>query len=212
MCVYVCVCVYICVCWECVCLCALGFFPTKNLGGFGDGGIITTGNEELAHKLKMLRVHGSQVRYRSDMVGFNSRLDAIQAAVLNVKLKYIDTWNSRRKEIAQFYSERLKNLPLDLPQEPKGKEHVYHQYTVQVDERDKCALFLKEQDIGSSIYYPVPLHLQGCYSSLGYKEGDFPQAEKVSQRVLSLPIFPELTEAQLKEVVQTLEAFHVKVG
>lgn len=188
------------------------FFPTKNLGGYGDGGIITTGDEEIAKKLKMLRVHGSQERYRSDMVGFNSRLDAIQAAVLNVKLNYIDLWNTRRREIAQVYSEQFKNLPLELPQEPKGREHVYHQYTLQVDERDKCATFLKEQDIGSSIYYPVPLHLQGCYSSLGYKEGDFPQAEKVAQRVLSLPIYPELTEEQLKEVVHALEAFHVQVG
>lgn len=187
------------------------FFPTKNLGGFGDGGAITTQNEKLAQKLRMLREHGSREKYYSDLIGANSRLDALQAAVLQIKLKQLDRWTIRRNQNAAFYAKQLSKLPLILPSTPAGCLPVYHQYTVQAEHREKLIEHLREKGIGFAIYYPVPLHRQKCYASLGYKKGDFPVAEAAAEKVLSLPIYPELTPAQLKEVVAALEEFYVSV-
>lgn len=188
------------------------FFPTKNLGGFGDGGIITTSDAKLAQKLRMLREHGSQRKYYSEILGTNSRLDVVQAAILLVKLKYLDQWTLRRNQNANYYNQALKSLPLTLPQPRDGTQSVYHQYTVQTDNRDKLAAHLEEKGIGHAIYYPVPLHLQKCYASLGYKKGDFPVGEAAAEKVLSLPIYPELTREQLREVCESVEAFYVPVG
>ncbi len=188
------------------------FFPTKNLGGFGDGGMVTTEDEKLAEKIRMIRVHGSKERYKSEVIGRNVRLDALQAIILDVKLKYLDEWNNKRRSIAQFYNEQLKSLPMTLPLESPGYHSVYNQYTVRVENRDQLVDHLVEKEIGYSIYYPIPLHLQPCYDYLGYKKGDFPESEKAADSVLSLPIYPELKTEQLKEVAQTLGAFYVKVG
>lgn len=187
------------------------FFPTKNLGGFGDGGMVITDNEALAEQIRMIRVHGSKERYRSDIIGRNLRLDALQAIVLDVKLKYLDQWNNRRREIAHFYNEKLKPLPVTLPLEHPGYHSVYNQYTIRVEERDKLIPYLEDKGIGYSVYYPIPLHLQPCYAFLGYAKGDFPESEKAAETVLSLPIFPELTQKQLNEVVQALEGFYAQV-
>lgn len=188
------------------------FFPTKNLGAFGDGGIVVTEDEALAKKMRKIRVHGSKSRYESELLGRNMRLDALQAIVLDVKMKYLDEWNNRRRSIAKFYSEKLASLPVELPLEHPGFHSVFNQYTIRVLNRDKLISYLEEKEIGYSVYYPIPIHLQPCYDFLGYKKGDFPEAEMAAESVLSLPIYPELTEAQLHEVVQALEAFYVKVG
>lgn len=186
------------------------FFPTKNLGGFGDGGMVVTDDKKLAETMRMIRVHGSNTkdRYRSEIVGRNLRLDALQAIVLDVKIKYLDQWNNRRREIAKFYSENLKGLPLSLPLEHPGYHSVFNQYTIRVPDRDKLIPYLNKKEIGYSIYYPIPLHLQPCYASLGHKKGDFPEAEKAAETVLSLPIYPELTSAQLEEVAKALKNFY----
>lgn len=187
-------------------------FPTKNLGGFGDGGVIVTRNEKVAEKLRMLRMHGSRERYIHEAVGMNARLDVIQAAVCRVKLKYLNQWNGRRREIAEYYKNHLKDLPLQLPEIPEGLQPVFHQFTIQTPLRDKLASFLKEKEIGTMTFYPLPIPFQICYDHLGYKKGDLPAAEKAAKEVLSLPVYPELTETQLKEVVEALEAFYVRVG
>lgn len=184
------------------------FFPTKNLGGFGDGGMVTTRNAKLAQKLRMLREHGSAKKYYSDLIGTNSRLDALQAAALGVKLRRLDGWTIRRNQNAAFYNGALKSLPVKLPATPAGCVPVYHQYTIRIDERDKLAEFLAKKGIGCAVYYPVPLHLQKCYAALGHKKGDFPAAEEAARQVLSLPVYPELNREQLREVVSALEEFY----
>jgi dTDP-4-amino-4,6-dideoxygalactose transaminase len=186
------------------------FYPTKNLGAYGDGGMITTNNDELADKLRMLRVHGSRPKYYHRMVGINSRLDAIQAAILGVKLNHLDAWSKARAEIADRYDEALSQVegitpPLRVP----GRSHIFHQYTIRIADgrRDELKEHLQEQGIGSMIYYPVSLHLQECFAHLGYREGELPQSERASREVLSLPIFPELTIEEQQVVVKTIAAF-----
>ncbi len=182
------------------------FFPTKNLGGFGDGGLITCKNEEDYKLLKKLRVHGSEKKYFHDVIGINSRLDAIQAGVLNIKLKYLDEWNTRRVEIAQKYSESLKDL-VQTPYVIKDAEHIYHQYAILTKDRDTLLAHLNQNGISSGVYYPLPLHLQKCFEYLGYKEGYLPVSEKVSKEILSLPIYPEMTEAQVEYIINTVRSF-----
>lgn len=182
------------------------FFPTKNLGAFGDGGMITTNSEFLAKRLTALRNHGGAVRYYHDELGLNSRLDEIQAAILRVKAKHIDTWNKKRRDNAYRYNELLKDIEgVVTPKELDGATCVYHQYTIQVPNRDEVHKYLQEQGVGAMIYYPVPLHLQKLHANMGGKVGDLPVTEAKNKVVMSLPMFPELTEAEQKQVAQTIK-------
>lgn len=188
------------------------FFPSKNLGGVGDGGLITTNDESLRDLLLALRVHGSRSDYHHDHIGINSRLDAIQASVLHVKLQFLNQWNQQRRENARKYTKFFEEAGLldrvTLPWSDPANLHVFNQYTIQAQNRDQLMAHLREHDIGHKVYYPVPLHLQECYQSLGYKKGDFPVAEQMAQVVLSLPIYPELTDAHLTCAVDTIRDFY----
>jgi len=180
------------------------FFPSKNLGGYGDGGLVTTNDDELADKIRTLRMHGAKPKYYHHVVGYNSRLDTIQAAILNVKLNHLEEWTDKRRDNAMFYSKALDNIDeLDTPQIAKGRRHIFNQYTIRVKDgkRDKLKKFLEGQGISTTIYYPLPLHLQPCFSFLGYEKGDFPSAEKASTEVLSLPVYPELRKEEREYVV-----------
>lgn len=187
------------------------FFPTKNLGGFGDGGLITTNDKALADSMAMLRVHGSQVRYLHEAVGINSRLDALQAAVLQVKLKYLDQWTEGRRRNAERYQQLFVQANLldrvALPQTAAGNFHVYNQYTVRVRKRDELRSYLKDKGVGSEVYYPLPMHLQNCYRELGYQKGAFPVSERAAEEVLSLPIYGELEESQIVYVTDMIKQF-----
>lgn len=188
------------------------FFPTKNLGGFGDGGLMTTNDPTLAETLSMLRVHGSRVRYLHEAVGINSRLDALQAAILHVKLKYLDRWTESRRRNAERYQRLFSQANLlelvRLPVTADGNFHVYNQYTVRVRQRDELRNFLKEKGVGTEVYYPLPMHLQNCYCDLGYHKGSFPVSERAAEEVLSLPIYAELTEDHQAYVVQMIGEFY----
>lgn len=188
------------------------FFPTKNLGGYGDGGIIVTNDEELARKVQILRVHGSYPKYYHSMIGYNSRLDALQAATLQVKLKYIDQWNQKRREKADFYSQSLKGLPIQLPFIKAEREAVYHLYIIQTEYRDELIQYLKENGISSGIYYPVPLHRQEVYADLGYKAGSLPESEKAALGTLALPLYPELTTEDQEHVISVVKEFFARKG
>jgi dTDP-4-amino-4,6-dideoxygalactose transaminase len=184
------------------------FYPTKNLGGCGDGGMMTTRNADVAEKLRILREHGSPKRYYHEYIGMNSRLDSLQAALLQVKLPYLDKWNQQRREISDRYTKLLNdaNIPnLVCPDRCAGS--VWNQYTVCIGEgkRNEVQAKLREQNIITMIYYPLPLHLQMVYNNLGYKKGDFPVTEDICDRVLSLPMFPELSEEQQNRVVSALQ-------
>lgn len=186
---------------------AFSFFPTKNLGAFGDGGLVVTNNEVLAQKVRMLRAHGSQCKYYHELVGTNSRLDALQAALLRVKLGYLDKWIDARRRIAAQYTKAFNAREgIDPPAEADGSRHTYHQYTVRVSQgsRDDLRAFLQEQGVGTMVYYPTPAHLQPALENLGYREGDFPEAERASREVLSLPVFPELRIEEVIYVIQKL--------
>lgn len=186
----------------------ISFFPTKNLGAFGDAGMIVTNNDELAEKIKMIRVHGSKIRYKHEILGVNSRLDTLQASILLVKLKYLDRWNERRAEIAKKYNDAFQNLDgVITPYREPYNKHIYHQYTIRTEQRDALAQFLKERGIQTAVHYPIPLHLQKAFSYFGYKPGDFPVAEQCSKEVLSLPMFPELTDEEVDYVVKSVNEF-----
>ncbi|MFW6030802.1 MAG: DegT/DnrJ/EryC1/StrS family aminotransferase [Halanaerobiales bacterium] len=189
---------------------ALSFFPSKNLGGYGDGGMVLTNDKELADRIKRLRVHGAEPKYYHKEVGYNSRLDAIQAAVLRVKLQYLDEWTKGRQRVADTYNKLFKEKGLDeeivLPKKKvEDSTHVYHQYVIRVNNRNEVQRYLKENNISTSVYYPKSLHLQECYNNLGYKKGDLPVAEKTCYEVLALPIDPNLSEEQIKYVVEKLK-------
>lgn len=188
------------------------FFPSKNLGGFGDGGVVVTNDEGLRDTLAMLRVHGSRVKYVHEQVGINSRLDALQAAVLQVKLNHLDRWNEGRRRNAAQYERLFKDAELldrvVLPKTDPGNEHVFNQFTIRATKRDDLQEYLKEKGIGTEVYYPLPLHLQACYQTLGYLKGSFPVSEGASGEVLSLPIYPELSDDQMAYVVETMRAFY----
>jgi dTDP-4-amino-4,6-dideoxygalactose transaminase len=184
------------------------FYPTKNLGACGDAGMIVTNSAERAAHLRILRNHGQTDKYVSSEPGWNGRLDEIQAAILRVKLRHLATWQSARQNHASEYTRHFSQIPGIMPPfVPEGYEHVFHQYTIRVEERDKLQRVLAEKKIGSAIYYPVPLHLQPLYASLGYKAGDFPHAEHAAQEVLSLPMYPELRPAQLTRVAEAVSEF-----
>src|SRR5690606_115383 len=188
---------------------AFSFFPTKNLGGFGDGGMVVTNDRALAERVAKLRVHGGRQMYHHEMVGTNSRLDALQAAVLRVKLRHLEAWTEARRRNAARYGEGLADVAgVILPEEPAGHRHVFNQYTIRTRRRDELRAYLAERGIGSGIYYPLPLHLQECFSSLGGRRGDLPVAEQLCEEVLSLPIFPELGEERIDRVCEAVRDFH----
>lgn len=181
------------------------FFPSKNLGCYGDGGMVLTDDASLAEQMRVLRNHGSSVRYYHDRIGFNSRLDEMQAAILQVKFKHIDEYNAKRRQNAMSYSKRLAAIGIQTPAEQKDTRHVFHQYTIRVKNRDVVKQKLDAGNVTSSmIYYPVPLHLQKAYRDLGMKPGSLPEAELAASEVLSLPMYPELTEAQIETVAEAV--------
>jgi dTDP-4-amino-4,6-dideoxygalactose transaminase len=199
---------------------AFSFFPTKNLGGCGDGGAVTTNDPELADKVRMLKEHGSRQRYFHEAIGINSRLDALQAAILHIKLRYLDEWNQQRRQAAQLYTALLTPIPhLILPTEIAGGEHVWNQYTIRIQNndskginrdaagtlRDRVREKLQESGVLSMIYYPIPLHLQVVYQSLGYPLGSFPQTEVIAEQVLSLPMFPGINIEEQKQIAYALK-------
>jgi dTDP-4-amino-4,6-dideoxygalactose transaminase len=181
------------------------FFPSKNLGCYGDGGMITAGSPELADKLRILRNHGSRVRYHHEVIGFNSRLDEIQAVVLRAKLKRIDRYNAGRRRVARLYTALLADSPVTPPYEDGKGNHVYHQYTVLTESRDRIAAALAENGISSAVYYPIPLHRQEVFAK-EYEEISLPVCEEVAGRCMSLPIYPEMTEEQIHEVVRVIRS------
>ncbi len=185
------------------------FFPSKNLGGYGDGGMMVTQNQQIAERLKRLRMHGGAKQYFHDEVGFNSRLDALQAAVLAAKLPHLAGWSAKRRENASYYSAAFADVPeVQTPHIDPANESIFNQYTLRAARRDELQGYLKERGIGSAIYYPLPLHLQPCFAYLGYQEGACPEAERAGREVLSIPIYPELTQAQLDEVIGAVRAFY----
>jgi dTDP-4-amino-4,6-dideoxygalactose transaminase len=185
------------------------FFPTKNLGAFGDGGMLTTDDEALAKKLRSLRIHGTIAKYIHQCAGKNSRLDALQAAVLNVKLRYLDEWTAGRQRNAAIYREYLAKSSAILPHSaPYQTRHIYNQFVIRVRDRDQLRAWLAEQGIGTEIYYPRALHLQPALESYGFKEGDFPVSEQLSKETLALPIFAEATEDEIRAVAESIVSFH----
>jgi len=189
----------------------LSFYPTKNLGAYGDAGMVVTNSAELAARLRTLRNHGQTAKYVSSEPGWNSRLDEIQAAILRVKLRHLPEWQRARQERAYSYAKLLLGIPgVAPPLVPENYQHVFHQYTIRVEQRDALQQSLSEQNIGSAVYYPVPLHLQPLYSSLGHKYGDFPHAEHAANEVISLPMYPELRSDQIARVAEAVAAFVTK--
>jgi dTDP-4-amino-4,6-dideoxygalactose transaminase len=183
------------------------FFPTKNLGCAGDGGMVVTNDDETAELLRMLRVHGGRSEYYHEIVGYNSRLDTLQAALLSAKLPYLKAWTEARRKNADRYDEALKDLPLKTPKAMPWAYHIYNQYTIALDRRDELMEWLKERQIGHKIYYPVPFHMQKCFGDLDYSAGDLPQSEKAAASVVSIPIFGEMTEAEQGEVIDSIRGF-----
>lgn len=187
------------------------FFPSKNLGGYGDGGLLTTNNAVLADKLKALRVHGSRKKYYHEWVGINSRLDALQAAVLRVKLGHLDGWTAGRQRNADLYRKYLPEMqaPVILPQPAEyTTRHIYNQFVIRGEKRNELQAYLKQHGVGTEVYYPLPLHLQECFSFLGYSKGDFPVSERLAEDSLALPIYAELAEGQLLHVCETIRDFY----
>jgi dTDP-4-amino-4,6-dideoxygalactose transaminase len=180
------------------------FYPGKNLGAYGEGGAVVTNDAEIARRVRLLRDHGSEQKYRHEIIGYNFRLEGIQGAVLNVKLRHLDKWNDLRRAHAARYNELLSGTSLQLPREMPYARHIYHLYVVQTDERDALQKRLNEAGVQTGIHYPVPVHLQPAYASMGHKPGDFPESERQAASVLSLPMFPELTDEQIKRVAETI--------
>ena len=191
---------------------AFSFFPSKNLGCFGDGGLVTTDNADLNRSLRELRVHGQSGPYRHPVVGGNFRIDALQAAILRVKLSHVGAWIEGRRANADRYRRLFTDAGLEhtvkLPEAVSGRGHTFNQFVVRVPRRDELRAFLTDRGIGAAVYYPLPLHLQPCFEGLGYEEGDLPVAEQASQEVLALPVFPELAESEQGEVVRAIEEFY----
>jgi len=190
----------------------LSFFPTKNLGAFGDAGMCVTNDAALAERIDILRVHGGKPKYYHSFIGGNFRIDELQAAVLNVKLQHLDTWTQGRQRNAAFYDAAFAGAELGecvrIPKAAPGVRHIYNQYVIRARDRDRLRIHMATAGVGSEIYYPIPLHLQKCFEYLGYKPGDFPQSERAAEETLALPIYPELTEMQLRYVVDTIAGFY----
>ena len=186
----------------------ISFYPTKNLGGLGEGGMIFTDDEALATLIRQLRNHGESGRYQHERIGGNFRLDTLKAAMLQIKLKHFDTFTANRRRNAGRYDELLADLPVETPYVSAGQSPVYHQYSILTDQRDELRQFLTDRGVGSGIYYPIPLHLQPCFASLGYQTGQFPVTERTSERILSLPVHPMLADEDLCYVVSCIAEFH----
>ena len=193
-------------------VCALGdvscasFYPTKNLSCYGDGGAVLTNDQDLAKVIPPLRLHGAEEKFKHERLGRNSRLDALQAAILSVKLKYLDGWNERRGEIARTYSKVLRDY-VKAPHTEEFNRHTFHQYTIETSERDNLREYLSQKGVMSAVFYPIPMHLQKALSYLGHEEGSFPEAERASKEVLSLPVFPLLSDGQVNYVAETVKQF-----
>jgi dTDP-4-amino-4,6-dideoxygalactose transaminase len=183
------------------------FFPSKNLGAAGDGGMLSTQDDALAERLRLLREHGAKPKYYHAIVGTNSRLDALQAAILRVKLRHLDRWSEARARNAALYDQLLEGSPVGRPFRDARARHIYNQYVIRIAQRDALRQHLSERGVGTEIYYPVPLHLQQCFATLGYKTGDLPQSEAAARETVALPIFPELTEEQIRYVAATILEF-----
>lgn len=189
----------------------LSFFPTKNLGAYGDAGAVVTTEPEIYEAVRVLRVHGSATKYVHQRLGINSRLDSVQAAVLQVKLAFVKKWTARRQEVAARYSQGLMGggvKEVTVPRVPAHADHVFHQYTIRTDKRDELKQYLQQRGIGSTVYYPLPLHLQPALQDLGYGPGDFPVSEELSRTVLSLPMFPEISDAEIDQVIEAIASFY----
>jgi dTDP-4-amino-4,6-dideoxygalactose transaminase len=186
----------------------ISYFPSKNLGAFGDAGMVVTNDTELAQRMRIIAAHGSRVRYYHEVLGINSRLDTIQAAILGVKAKYLDQWNAARQKAAERYTALLQGTPAVTPFVLPYVEHIFHQYTIRVPRRDELDKYLQEKGIPHGVYYPVPLHLQQAFAMAGNKKGDFPVTEKACTEVLSLPMHTELTEEQLVYITDTIKGFY----
>jgi dTDP-4-amino-4,6-dideoxygalactose transaminase len=183
------------------------FFPSKNLGGAGDGGMIVSVNADYADRVRLLCNHGARPKYYHALIGTNSRLDSLQAAIIRVKLKHLDRWSEKRAQNARLYDGLFEGSRAGRPYHDPRTRHIYNQYVVRSDRRDELKKFLDERSIGTEVYYPVPLHLQQCFASLGYREGDMPQAEAAARETLALPIYPELTEDQIRYVAASVREF-----
>ena len=184
------------------------FYPGKNLGAYGDAGMVVTNDTAIADLLRIYRDQGNKIKYHHVVIGHNSRLDAIQAAILRVKLKYIDQWNEKRRRIAKFYDEKLKGLGIITPFVSEGKKHTYHLYVIRFkdnEQKTRLEKLLNNEGVDARTYYPIPLHLQECFKYLGYKKGDFPEAEKASGEILAIPIYPELTQDQQGFIIETIK-------
>lgn len=187
---------------------ALSFFPGKNLGAFGDAGMVLTNNKIIADRIKILRDQGNKEKYNHITIGHNNRLDAIQAAVLKVKLKYFDSWNKKRQDNARYFNEQLKGLKIKTPFVPDYNTHIYHQYVLRLENpSSKLMEYLKNKGIDCRIYYPIPLHLQKCFKNLAYKKGDFPESEKAAIHTLAIPVYPELSKTELDYIVGSIKEF-----
>jgi dTDP-4-amino-4,6-dideoxygalactose transaminase len=185
------------------------FYPSKNLGGYGDGGIVTTNDKVLAEKISLLRNYGQEKRYYHRIIGFNSRLDEIQAAILRVKLKYLDGWNERRRQLAGMYIEFLSDLTqITLPMESNDSKHIFHLFVIKCKDRDNLQIFLKDNGIETFIHYPIPVHMQESYKYLGYSAGSFPISEDTASNILSLPMYPELLSKDIEYVASTIRKFY----
>lgn len=189
----------------------LSFFPSKNLGAFGDGGIVLTNDEGIASRVRIIKEHGSDRRYHHSIIGMNGRLDAIQAAVLRAKLGHLEGWIALRAEHARVYTEGLREF-VSVPETKDGYRHVFNQYCILTERRDELAGFLRERGIPTAVYYPVPLHLQPVFAYLGHRQGDLPVSEQASRRILSLPVFPELTRREQDHIVQSIRSFFTQPG
>jgi dTDP-4-amino-4,6-dideoxygalactose transaminase len=191
---------------------AYSFYFSKNLGAYGEGGFVTTNNDELARKVRMIRDHGSERRYCHDLIGMNARLDEIQAVVLRVKLKHLSEWNSDRRQHADLYRKLLADTLVTPPVEADGAKHVYHLFVVRAPERDALQAYLKDHGIFTGIHYPIPIHLQNAFAYLGHKAGDFPVTEKAVGEILSLPMFAELTDEEIVRIADTIKEFYAGRG
>lgn len=183
------------------------FYPGKNLGAYGEAGAVTTDDKDIANKIFLMKNHGSTVRYHHDFIGYNMRLDGIQAAILSVKLKYINAWNERRREIAKKYLDNITNPDIKMQMESKGCRSVYHLFVIEVSNRKKFMDYMKDKGINCGIHYPIPCHLQNVVSNLGYKNGDLPNSEYHAEHCVSLPMFPELKDSEIEYVVKVCNAF-----
>jgi len=184
------------------------FYPGKNLGAFGDAGAVTTGDRQLADQLRRLRDHGARTRHKHEQIGYNARMNGIQAAVLDVKLKYLDKWNEQRRDIARHYHELLADCPVGLPTLEDDENQAFHIFAIEVPRRDDLQLFLSDHDVSTIVHYPVPIHLQPAFSCLGYKRGAFPVTERLAETVLSLPMYPEMTRDQVEYVSARVGEFY----